>query len=257
MQLFRPADGPAWLPDFARSVLNLFRSRLDRPLLLWSAATADLSSDARMGAGEGALAWDATLGAPSFFDGAAWGRMLSLTFGDAHYVAKAGGTMTGMLAVAMSGVDPIIDSVDTDSPGSGSGGRIRLRLASKPTAAGQRIGVLHFGAVDSAAAVQQSAAILAFAGADWGTLASEESYLTVEVTAAGSTARSEVLRLTGALATFAVPAKLPNFTVAGVPSAATLGAGTTIYVSNESGGATVAFSDGANWRRVTDRAVIS
>ena len=30
-----------------------------------------------------------------------------------------------------------------------------------------------------------------------------------------------------------------------------------IYVSNESGGAVIAFSDGTNWRRVTDRAVIS
>ncbi len=30
-----------------------------------------------------------------------------------------------------------------------------------------------------------------------------------------------------------------------------------IYVSNESGGAVVAFSDGTSWRRLTDRAVVS
>jgi len=30
-----------------------------------------------------------------------------------------------------------------------------------------------------------------------------------------------------------------------------------IYVSNETGGATLAFSDGTNWRRVQDRAVVS
>ncbi len=48
-----------------------------------------------------------------------------------------------------------------------------------------------------------------------------------------------------------------SFTVATVPSASALGAGATIYVSNESGGATPAFSDGAAWRRVTDRAIIS
>jgi hypothetical protein len=30
-----------------------------------------------------------------------------------------------------------------------------------------------------------------------------------------------------------------------------------IYVSNETGGAVPAFSDGAAWRRVTDRAIIS
>jgi hypothetical protein len=31
----------------------------------------------------------------------------------------------------------------------------------------------------------------------------------------------------------------------------------TIYVSNETGGATLAFSDGTNWRRVQDRAIVS
>lgn len=48
-----------------------------------------------------------------------------------------------------------------------------------------------------------------------------------------------------------------SYTVATVPSASTAGAGAQIYVSNESGGATVAFSDGTNWRRVADRAIIS
>lgn len=48
-----------------------------------------------------------------------------------------------------------------------------------------------------------------------------------------------------------------SFTVATAPSASALGDGATIYVSNESGGAVLAFSDGVAWRRVTDRAVIS
>lgn len=47
-----------------------------------------------------------------------------------------------------------------------------------------------------------------------------------------------------------------SYTVAGVPSAATYPRG-IIYVSNEAGGAVQAFSDGTNWRRVTDRAIIS
>jgi hypothetical protein len=46
-----------------------------------------------------------------------------------------------------------------------------------------------------------------------------------------------------------------SFTVATVPSAAQ--PGQMIYVSDETGGATMAFSDGSNWRRITDRAVIS
>ena len=42
--------------------------------------------------------------------------------------------------------------------------------------------------------------------------------------------------------------KLPTYTVAGAPSAATAGAGTIIYVSNGLAGApTVAVSNGTNW----------
>jgi len=51
------------------------------------------------------------------------------------------------------------------------------------------------------------------------------------------------------------PVGVASYTVAGAPSAAT--AGRIIYVADESGGAVLAFSDGTNWRRVTDRAVIS
>lgn len=47
-----------------------------------------------------------------------------------------------------------------------------------------------------------------------------------------------------------------SYTVLTVPSAVTYARG-LIYVSNEAGGATLAFSDGTNWRRVQDRAVIS
>jgi hypothetical protein len=47
-----------------------------------------------------------------------------------------------------------------------------------------------------------------------------------------------------------------TYTVTGLPSAATYPRG-VVYVSNEAGGATIAFSDGANWRRVTDRAIVS
>lgn len=53
------------------------------------------------------------------------------------------------------------------------------------------------------------------------------------------------------------PIRLASYTVATVPAAGTAGAGAQIYVSDETGGAVPAFSDGTNWRRVTDRAVIS
>jgi hypothetical protein len=48
---------------------------------------------------------------------------------------------------------------------------------------------------------------------------------------------------------------LPSYTVSTLPSAAIAGA--MIYVTNESGGAVPAFSDGTNWRRVTDRAIVT
>jgi hypothetical protein len=49
--------------------------------------------------------------------------------------------------------------------------------------------------------------------------------------------------------------KVGSFTVAGLPGANP--AGQIAFASNEAGGAVLAFSDGTNWRRVTDRAVVS
>ena len=46
-----------------------------------------------------------------------------------------------------------------------------------------------------------------------------------------------------------------SYTVATLPSAGT--AGGMIYVSDETGGAVMAFSDGTDWRRVTDRSVVA
>jgi hypothetical protein len=71
-----------------------------------------------------------------------------------------------------------------------------------------------------------------------------------------ATGNGRFLQRDNDLLTFRYP-KLPSFTVATVPSAVDEGAGTVIYVSNEAGGATVAFSDGTNWLRAQDRAVIS
>jgi len=46
-----------------------------------------------------------------------------------------------------------------------------------------------------------------------------------------------------------------SFLVASLPSAAQ--PGQMIYVSDETGGSVMAFSDGTNWRRITDRAIVS
>lgn len=52
------------------------------------------------------------------------------------------------------------------------------------------------------------------------------------------------------------PIRPGAYTVATIP-AASAGAGQLIYISDESGGATLAFSDGTDWRRVADRAIVS
>lgn len=52
------------------------------------------------------------------------------------------------------------------------------------------------------------------------------------------------------------PFVLTSYTVAKLPDA-TRYAAALIYVSNETGGAVPAFSDGTNWRRVTDRNIVS
>ena len=52
------------------------------------------------------------------------------------------------------------------------------------------------------------------------------------------------------------PVEFPRYTVSGVPDASAY-VGHMIYITNETGGPNMAFSDGTSWRRVTDRAVIS
>ncbi len=49
---------------------------------------------------------------------------------------------------------------------------------------------------------------------------------------------------------------LPSYLKAAMPTASSYTGG-LIYVSDEIGGATVAFSDGVDWRRVQDRAIVS
>jgi Protein of unknown function (DUF2793) len=53
------------------------------------------------------------------------------------------------------------------------------------------------------------------------------------------------------------PVRVGQYAKAALPSAASSGAGATVFVSDEAGGPVLAFSDGTAWRRVTDRAVVS
>lgn len=50
---------------------------------------------------------------------------------------------------------------------------------------------------------------------------------------------------------------LESYTVGDLPTVPDATAPGLIFVSDETGGAVVAFSDGTNWRRVTDRTIVS
>ncbi len=50
------------------------------------------------------------------------------------------------------------------------------------------------------------------------------------------------------------PLPIASYNVASLPPISTA---EIIFVSDESGGAVLAFSDGTNWRRVTDRAIVT
>jgi hypothetical protein len=58
-------------------------------------------------------------------------------------------------------------------------------------------------------------------------------------------------------AAFAGSVKVASYAKASAPGASACGAGAIIYVSDASGGPVLAFSDGSNWLRVTDRTVIT
>jgi hypothetical protein len=52
------------------------------------------------------------------------------------------------------------------------------------------------------------------------------------------------------------PIRMQDFAKADLPPAADWSGG-LVFVTDEAGGATIAFSDGTNWRRAQDRAIVS
>ena len=68
--------------------------------------------------------------------------------------------------------------------------------------------------------------------------------------------RANVGLPTDGTAPMAAPLILASYAVSTLPDASLYPRG-LVYVSDETGGAIPAFSDGTNWRRFTDRAVVS
>jgi hypothetical protein len=109
------------------------------------------------------------------------------------WVNTAGDTMTGALAIAATlAGSPHISIEETGA--SGTGGAVSRLIGPKPTG-NHRITVQQFGARDSNGVFQATAAITANAATDFGTLATEETYIGIEITLEGEFSRTEVLRL--------------------------------------------------------------
>lgn len=159
--------------------------------------------------------------------------------------------------------------IRTEASGAQLGGGMILHhnnAAGGLPVSGDRLGYLLFGTT-AGGANYQGGGIAARAEGDYSTT-SQPTCFAFETAPAGSTVRVERMRITAdgriGIGTAAPAVKLDvdgpvrckSYAVAGLP-AASAGAGQIVMVADESGGAVLAYSDGADWRRVTDRAVVS
>ncbi|KAF0227744.1 MAG: hypothetical protein FD175_2450 [Beijerinckiaceae bacterium] len=204
-------------------------------------------------------------------DGATWRNVLTVD-------QTNGNTGVGISTISMS-TRFNVESPDggtarfVNAGGGGAGGGAGLLTYTwvTPVAAGDRFGQILFGSLcdGTMPGGVNAAGFSAHADGAWTVGSSHPSMIRFDTTPSGGAGRAERLRITSSgkvgigtttpSATLHVNGELRigSFTVAGLPSASTLGAGAVVFVSNESGGAVLAFSDGTNWRRVTDRAIVT
>jgi hypothetical protein len=209
--------------------------------------------------------WSGHGGEVAIFDQGAW-RFLALPIGslllvqdDRRLLCRAA---TGWLAISQPQVDRIGVNATADSTN-----RLTVSAASSlfnHAGTNHRLTVNKGAAADTASLVFQTG----YSGrAEIGTTGND--HLRFRVSADGATWKTalSVDPATGHVGIdtltpstrldVAGPVRIGQYTVAGIPSASSSGAGALIHVTNEAGGPVVAFSDGTSWRRVTDRAVIS
>ena len=185
----------------------------------------------------GFRAWVADEDALLVHDGAAWTVLLGpgAALDDlASLGVNATADLTNRLSVRSDAV--LFDAIPAAASGSGDS---QLKI-NKETAA------------DTASQLFQTG----YSGrAEFGLTGDDDFHVKVSPDGSGWSDALVVDRNSGAVA-FAAPPRVPAFAVAGLPSAAAI-AGALVFVTDEAGGAVVAFSDGTDWRRVTDRAVVS
>lgn len=104
-----PGGGGQGWEQFGGRIEARFGQRMKRPVWLWPVATASLPTTSELGANEGALTYDDTLNAPTFYDGSAWkavgvvggGTALTST-DDTNVTITLGGAPTTALLSATS-----------------------------------------------------------------------------------------------------------------------------------------------------------
>lgn len=114
---------------------------------------------------------------------------------------------------------------------------------------GDRLAQYFFVGDDGVTTNSAGPVMRAFTTEGWGASA-KGSKITFEIINNGATAES--LGLT--ISEHGYP-ETPTYTVATLPNVG--GGGGMIFVSDETGGATLASSDGTNWRRMSDRAIVA
>lgn len=237
------------------------------------AATADTASllfqTAYSGRAEMGLAGSDAFQVKVSADGATW-RAAMMVDPTTGYVGM--GTATPLSRIEVRGLlanDAQIKVLREQTIANGGGGMVmhHVNAGGGLPVAGDRLGYVLFGTT-SAGANFQGGGLVARAEADYST-SSLPTYFAIETAPAGSTARAERMRITsdgkiGVNTTsptcamdIAGPVRVGQYAKTALPSAASSGAGAVIYVNDETGGAVLAFSDGIDWRRVTDRAVVS
>jgi hypothetical protein len=165
--------------------------------------------------------------------GAAWAPVIGIGGAVPMLGINTAPDGTNRLAVKS---DAVLLSHDDVTPGSGD-----LRLSFNKAAAGNTASLLFE---------------TGFSGrAELGAAGDDDLHLKVSPDGSAWTEALVVEAATGAVSV-SRPLTLGGFAVASLPDAAA-GAGQVIYVSDEAGGAVLAFSDGIAWRRVTDRVVVS
>ncbi len=213
---------------------------------------------------EGWLAFDKAEGRFLRYDGAGWTPLLGLL---THIDASTGwiglGTDSPAGMVHLSGfggaASILLDSYSSGAASGGLHGRRARGLEGEPEAVQAGDALMIFGGRGYGASGFSSGtrANIGFYAAETWSDAAQGAYIVLRTTPVGAAATVEALRIGADQRLIAGgPVQPKSYTVATVPSASAA-AGQIIYVSDETGGAVLAFSDGTDWRRVTDRAVVS